>query len=244
MENREAEYVLFGAGRSGREAIDIIGKENIAFFLDNDVKKSGNVIEGISVYTYLEKKEAAIKKKVIVTVANRYSNEIISQLSKDGFTNIKTLQQIQIETTKAKIESRPDFIGIYKKAIEWIYCHTIEEEGIICNTELRKSYPEVSGYYIPTLIKWGYKELAIQYAKWLCSIQKSDGSWYDTNNTMPYVFDTAQVLKGLLAIRVIYPDVDRAIKRGCDWIVSNIQKSGRLTTPDKTAWGDKGEGSE
>ena len=45
-------------------------------------------------------------------------------------------------------------------------------------------------------------------------------------------------MKGLIAIRPLLPEVDEHIIRGCDWILSNMQPDGRLTTPDKGAWGN------
>lgn len=42
--------------------------------------------------------------------------------------------------------------------------------------------------------------MAVTYAGWLCSIQHEEGAWYDTDDKEPYVFDTAQILKGLVAI--------------------------------------------
>ena len=79
--------------------------------------------------------------------------------------------------------------------------------------------------------------MAKSYAQWLCSIQKEDGSWYDCDNYAPYVFDTAQILKGLIAIRDIYPAVDDSIMRACEWIISNVKENGHLVTPVKEAWG-------
>lgn len=104
----------------------------------------------------------------------------------------------------------------------------------------RLIYPEVTGYFIPTLISWGQLNLALKYAKWLCRIQKDDGLWFDFNDKAPYVFVSAQILKGLLAIREYDKSVDDYIIRGCDWIISNIQESGRLTSPNYEQWGKKG----
>lgn len=122
-------------------------------------------------------------------------------------------------------------------AVEWIEKNTIKNSGILVTSKKRVIYPEVTGYYIPTLLKYKMNDLAISYAKYLCSIQKKDGSWYDSENKQPYVFDSAQILKGLIAIRDILPEVDENIVRGCNWLLSNMQEDGRLTTPDKTAWG-------
>lgn len=126
----------------------------------------------------------------------------------------------------------------YDRAIKWIEKNTIDNKGITVTSKKKIVYPEVSGYYIPTLLEWGDKERAICYAKYLCSIQKQDGSWYDSHGNAPYVFDSAQILKGLLAIRGLLPEVDGNIISGCDWIISNMQPNGRLTTPSKQAWGD------
>ena len=126
----------------------------------------------------------------------------------------------------------------FLKAIAWIRVNTIDGKGIAVTSKNRLIYPEVTGYYIPTLLQWGERELAISYAKHLCSIQKENGSWYDSADKEPYVFDSAQILKGLVAIRNLLPEVDAHIIKGCDWILSNMQSDGRLTTPSKDAWGN------
>jgi len=127
---------------------------------------------------------------------------------------------------------------VFIKAKEWIHNNTINNNGIAVTSVQQKIYPEVTGYYIPTLLNWGEEDLAKAYAKHLCSIQKEDGSWYDYDDNEPYVFDSAQILKGLVAIRDIMPEVDKHIIKGCEWILSNMHEDGRLTTPNKDAWGD------
>ena len=125
-----------------------------------------------------------------------------------------------------------------KLAMSWIKNNTIDGNGITVTSKERIIYPEVTGYFIPTLLQWGEKEIALAYAKHLCSIQKENGSWYDMNNNEPYVFDSAQILKGLIAIRSLIPTVDEYIIKGCDWLLSNMQVDGRLTTPNKDTWGN------
>lgn len=127
---------------------------------------------------------------------------------------------------------------IFRRAMDWIKEHSIDHKGITVTSVEKVIYPEVTGYYIPTLIQWGEKELAVSYAKYLCGIQKSDGSWYDAYNKEPYVFDTAQILKGLIAVRNILPEVDSHILKGCDWLVGCMTPEGRLITPSKDAWGE------
>lgn len=234
----DKKYVLFGAGATGEKVVDVIGKEKIAFYIDNSAKKQGTCLNGIPVESYVGKRDVLSNYQIVVTVGSEYEKEIVNQLKKDGFNEFIYARSILIPVVRERMKARVDYIKGYKSAVSWILANTVEGEGIICNTGLRRSYPEVTGYYIPTLIKWGYKDLAIQYAKYLVSIQKEDGSWYDTENAAPYVFDSAQILKGLLAVRDLYPAVDASIQKGCEWIISNVQESGRLTTPDTSCWGE------
>ena len=129
-----------------------------------------------------------------------------------------------------------DYSNTYEKAMRWIENNTVEGKGIIVATDNPKAYPEVTGYYIPTLLRWEEEDRAISYANWLISIQKDDGSWRDCDDKDPYVFDSAQILKGLIAIREIL-DVKENIIKGCEWILSNMQADGRLITPVRNAWG-------
>lgn len=237
-------YIIFGAGNVGLKALHIIKSENVSFFIDNDIKKQGkNLCEKsiISLNSFFEKK---IDDKIVIAVSDDKYEEIISQLQKNNITNFCTFSEFKYEETKKKLIERIDYLEIYNRAISWIKRNTNRGEGIICNTDLRKTYPEVSGYYIPTLLKWGYRDLAIQYAKYLCKIQHDNGAWYDVEDKNPYIFDTAQILKGLISIREILPEVEKYILKGCNWILSNMTMDGRLVSPLENAWGNEKTFSE
>ncbi len=237
-------YILFGAGTYATKAIELLGKENIEMILDNNSSKWGEKIENIPICNPDEKMDCLENYQVIVSVSQKYQRQILGQLEHMGASNVRTIQEVQTEITRKKLENRLDYIQIYRKAILWIQNNSLNGQAIICSTNKQKGYPEVTGYYIPTLLRWGYRDLAVSYAKWLCGIQKEDGSWYDTDDQAPYIFDTAQILKGLLAVREIYPQVDACVIKGCDWILSNMQENGRLVTPSTEAWGNKRTCSE
>lgn len=118
------------------------------------------------------------------------------------------------------------------KAFMWIDNNTLENGGGITVTHRqRRIYPEVTGYYIPTLLQFGKKERALSYAKHMCKIQKENGSWYDPRDIEPYVFDTCQILKGLVAICKEYPEIEEFkehLKKGCNWVLSQMDEDGRL----------------
>jgi hypothetical protein len=74
-----------------------------------------------------------------------------------------------------------------------------------------KSYPETTGYIIPTLLTYHEKEkfltaknTAIDLGKWLCSIQNEEGSWnggyHPASGQNPSIFNTAQILFGMVAL--------------------------------------------
>jgi uncharacterized protein YyaL (SSP411 family) len=98
------------------------------------------------------------------------------------------------------------------------------------------SYPETTGYIIPTFIDHSnrvndeeYLKRAVKMADWLLSIQKKDGSfnggaWGSGNDS--FVFDTGQIIFGLLAAyKAITKDryLEGAVKAG-RWLV-NVQDS-------------------
>jgi uncharacterized protein YyaL (SSP411 family) len=93
-------------------------------------------------------------------------------------------------------------------------------------------YPETTGYIIPTLLaasahlQWPEpKERAMRAADWLVSIQRSDGGWQGgriDDNRPSIVFNSAQVIRGLLAIHAATKEDKylRSAVRCADWIVS------------------------
>lgn len=230
-------YAVFGAGDYGQQTVDYL--EDIAFFVDNNPDKSGTEVKGIPVKLFSECVSDLKQYKVVIAVSNRYLPEIEAQLRAHGITEYDTYFDVKREYTKKKILSRVDNLSVYRRAINWINNNTIKYEtgmAIANGSKIQHGYPEVTGYYIPTLIRWGKRDLAIEYAKWLVSIQKEDGAWYDTYDKEPYVFDTAQIMKGLISVRKIYPHVDEAIVRGCNWLIAHIDTDGRFWAADNHIW--------
>lgn len=231
--------ILFGAGDFGAQALEFIGKNNVAFYIDNSPEKQGSLYQGLKVLALKDALPLVSDRKIVIAISDKYINEIKRQLGENGINDYQTFSELKYKLTKEKLQKRTDYISLYKRAMGWIEENSVPKEGIICNSNLREPYPEVTGYYIPTLIRWGYRELAITYAKWLCSIQHDEGAWYDTEGKQPYIFDTAQILKGLLAVRGLYEGVDEHIIRGCDWLLENMTEEGRLVAPVDGIWEDE-----
>jgi malonyl-CoA O-methyltransferase len=126
--------------------------------------------------------------------------------------------------------------GAVRLARGWAPRHTPRGKGVYLSSRAREPYPEVSGYFIPTLLDWGETRLAEQYARWLVQVQNADGSWNGPDaKGAPYTFDTGQILKGLTAIRGRLPEVETALLRGCQWLAERVGSDGAISTPSRDA---------
>lgn len=126
----------------------------------------------------------------------------------------------------------------YDRALDWFKKYVVPGQGIIVHTKQLVSYPEVTGYFIPTLYEWGENELARSCTRWLLSIQLGDGS-FPAPDGVPYTFDTGQVMRGLCAaMEDEVQGVEEALKKASDWILTQIDSDGRLNTPSTELWGD------
>jgi malonyl-CoA O-methyltransferase len=122
--------------------------------------------------------------------------------------------------------------------MHWICANSIPGAGVAVSSRNRRPYPEVSGYLIPTLLQWGERELANIYGQWLLACQQTEGCWGDPDENLPHVFDTGQVIRGMLALKRISKSEiwNDPIRRACDWICSCISDTGEPLAPDTRRW--------
>src|SRR4029077_21260739 len=85
-----------------------------------------------------------------------------------------------------------------ERAMAWFRQHMVADQGVIVHTLEPVPYPEVTGYFVPTLYNWGEQELARTCTRWLLSIQLPEGA-FPAPDGVPYTFDTGQVVRGLCA---------------------------------------------
>lgn len=170
---------------------------------------------------------------------NKYSRK--NQLLKTWQNKLVYKNQMKDAIAKFRFSKDVNLLTVYNKNRQWILENTIENKGIRPKFDIQNSckeiaYPEVSGYYIPSLLDWGFRDLAKQYTKWLLEIQHENGAWHDYLDKDPYAFDTGQILKGLIAIYPIMPEVESSIIKGCDWMISLVEEDGRLPSPSLDFW--------
>jgi malonyl-CoA O-methyltransferase len=133
-----------------------------------------------------------------------------------------------------------------EKAVHWIKNNTVPNQGIVISSRNKVCYPEVTGYLIPTLLSVGERRLAQQYAQWLVSVQHNDGSF--GLRDISYAFDTGQIVRGWVPLLGQMPELERPLRRACDWLVNTADSSsGRLMVPPRSAdWslGTRGQVNE
>ncbi len=133
---------------------------------------------------------------------------------------------------------KSSFFPTFAKAKQWIRANNHPSGGIRVHYLSDNAYPEVTGYYVPTLMDWGEHRLAVNFVKWLVSIQNVDGSWSDPSGKTPYTFDTGQVIRGFVSALHDLPEVEEPLRKACDWVLAQVQPDGRLATSSTEMWGD------
>ncbi len=123
-----------------------------------------------------------------------------------------------------------------EKAIGWVKRHRAGKTGVVVHHKTKDLTPEVSGYLIGSLVKAGEKELAFDLARWEASIQMPDGSFAAPGVETPYTFDTAQVLRGFLAVVDDRPRLKPNLLKACDFVAGQIDERGEIHTPSDDIW--------
>ncbi len=101
------------------------------------------------------------------------------------------------------------------------------------------SYPETTGYLIPTLLRLAevtgdasYRDRAKRCLEFLLGVQLESGAFpgmeIAENRTQPSIFNTAQIINGLRAWHAATGEerVLVAMKRACDWLVAEQDADG------------------
>lgn len=103
-------------------------------------------------------------------------------------------------------------------------------------------YPETTGYLLSTLLtankyapELKFKEMIFKQYDFFVKLQKADGSFPQSlENPNPIVFDTAQIILGLLAIAPAFKQTPKeilfTIKKAKNWLKEQLNEEGLFTT--------------
>ncbi len=112
------------------------------------------------------------------------------------------------------------------RAIEWVRGNECPTGGIYNHPGYGKAFPEVTGYLIPTLLNYREEALAKRFVDWLLRIQEDDGSFPGPSG-VPHIFDTGQVLRGLLAMRENVEGASDAARRTGRYLYASMKDCGK-----------------
>jgi malonyl-CoA O-methyltransferase len=112
-------------------------------------------------------------------------------------------------------------------ALAWLRSAELASGGIRVHSGHPGAYPEVTGYLVPTLLQLGAREQALRLVHWLISVQQADGSFLGPDDGQSYIFDTGQVLRGLLAAIEFEPRAREAARRAADYLCNSTIDQGR-----------------
>src|SRR6188508_3597304 len=136
----------------------------------------------------------------------------------------------QSRRVNAPIDASP-----IRRALDWVRRNRAPGGGILVHHRTEHATQEVTGYFIPTLMNAGERELAVELALWEASVQSPDGSWAAPDD-VPYTFDTAQVVRGFLSVLDVLPELEPNLRRACDYVVKKIARDGRVTSKSLDMW--------
>ncbi len=111
------------------------------------------------------------------------------------------------------------------RALGWLKRHSFFSGAIAHGTWDTLPYPEITGYTIPTLRSWGEREWAFRAAIWLASIQMQNGG-IEAPDGLVHVFDTAQALRGFLAVFPDLPYLESNIRRAAKYMIDQREEAG------------------
>jgi malonyl-CoA O-methyltransferase len=121
------------------------------------------------------------------------------------------------------------------KAVGWVKANRVHGGGIAVHHKTSDTTQEVTGYLIPTLVNVGEHELAQELALWEASVQRPDGSLAAPDD-VPYTFDTAQVIRGFLAVIDRLPALEENLRRACDYVANQIDGAGNVRSGSLDMW--------
>jgi malonyl-CoA O-methyltransferase len=125
-----------------------------------------------------------------------------------------------------------------EKAIRWVKMYNVNRAAATVphrNKNVLSLTQETGGYMIATMYNVGEKQFAYKLARWAASRQRSDGAFSAIDNA-PYTFDTAQVVRGFLAVLDDMPEIEDNLRRACEYVESKIAPNGEVLHDTYETW--------
>lgn len=217
--------ILFGAGKVGRTALAFCEKEKIEItcIADNNQALWGQTIQGIEV---VPPKNIPSLEPTLVVLAVGQSGEIAEQLDSYGIDCYLSYFLFYYRY-HAEESAQPGAIPT-ERACSWILRNQQENGGVSVFRGSPDEYPEVTGYIVPTVLQYGFRDEALRMARFLASRANKDGSFTAADSSRVYLFDTAQVLRGLNAIRKVTNQYAELQRKTAEYLFDALEENGGI----------------
>lgn len=167
---------------------------------------------------------------------------LVGKVARDAWQSAASQQHLYRFSTPTR-----ETAAVLDLMMEWVREAQRPDGGIPAyyslNTGYAPSYPETTGYLIPTLYDYAdlsgreeYRDMAVRAADWLLTLQMPDGAFpggFANTPPAPSVFNTGQILQGLVRAAELRGDErirDAAVRTG-DWLVRVQQPDGSWSGP-------------
>lgn len=217
--------VIFGAGKLGHEAIAYCVQEGIkiSYITDNNAGLWGNKIEGIEI---IPPQRTPDLKPDLIILASDHSREMATQLETYGLNQYISYFLFKFRYSMQNVP-QPGTTSV-ERACNWILNNQKENGGVSVFCGSSYEYPEVTGYIIPTMLRYGFRDEALNMAQYLASVANQDGSFNAAGSDRVYLFDTAQALRGLNAICEVTDQYIAPRKKTAEYLFSVLKEHGGI----------------
>lgn len=200
MSQDKKSVVLFGAGKIGHTALSYCREKEIAVscIIDNNSELWGRKVNGVEICP--PDVLNALPPTLIILASSR-TREMASQLEELGhYKYVAYYFFCQRYGAESVSDSKATSV---ERACNWIVQNQQENGGVSVFSGSPYEYPEVTGYIVPTMLQYGFRDEALAMVQYLASVANPDGSFTAADSDRVYLFDTAQALRGLNAIRKV-----------------------------------------
>jgi malonyl-CoA O-methyltransferase len=224
--NNGKPIILYGAGALGIDVFGVLKSSGVIPQYFCDRKLFGTEICGVSVVSPEDLPDVAGEGSVIVITCGDYDGVIETLLNLGGDYDVIGYQILQRLRNNAKDGKYLPGKTSVQKALKWFRENTARSGGIMIHDSSEDAYPECTGYTIPTLIDCGYRKFAVKLGKWLESVQTSTGGIIGAASDRVFLFDTAQVLRGYLALCKTGEDFHESAKKAAACLYKGLLENG------------------
>jgi len=215
--------IIFGAGNIGHQAVAYCEKKGIpvSCIADNNPKLWGERINGIEVVSPDTLKD---RSAPLILVSSDFYQEMADQLDNYGLDRYLSFFLFQ---GQYDVEPHPGTRSV-EQACNWILHNQQANGGVSVYHGAENEYPEVTGYIIPTMLQYGFRDEALKMADFLASVANEDGSFNAAGSQRVYLFDTAQALRGLNAVSKITDRYDELRNKTAEFLFTVLEQNSGL----------------